>query len=193
MENPSESDDFSLIFEETALLKGESRTAYNLLRTNVACMLQADDDILSQLRVQEVTDSIWEGRRFKRLGTRMIESSLVVALNYLLQPSCHISMRRADLLAEDYYFGKPEDQKLAKDIAAGVGITAERILGQAIAMSGEYRLFDRLVDSRATTLKGLLKDHERQLRKAEKRKAAARQHEPASVNDNLAAPKKDVA
>ena len=193
MEDQSESDDFSLIFGEPALLPGEIRTAYNLLRTSVACMLQADDDILSQLRVQEVTDSIWEGRRFKRLGTRMIESSLVVALHYLLQPACIISKRRADLLAEDYYFGKPEDQKLAKDIAAGVGITAERILGQAIAMSGEYRLFDRLVDSRATTLKGLLKDHERQLRKAEKRKAAARQHEPASVNDNLAAPKKDVA
>jgi hypothetical protein len=193
MEDQSESDDFSLIFGEPVLLKGESRPAYNLLRSHIARTLDAGDDILSQLRVQEVTDSIWEGRRFKRLGTRMIESSLVVALNYLLQPSCHISMRRADLLAEDYYFGKPEDQKLAKDIAAGVGITAERILGQAIAMSGEYRLFDRLVDSRATTLKGLLKDHERQLRKAEKRKAAARQHEPASVNDNLAAPKKDVA
>jgi hypothetical protein len=123
----------------------------------------------------------------------MIETSLVVALNYLLQPSCAISMRRADLLARDYYFGKPEDKKLAKDIATSLGITPERILSEAIAMSGEFRVFDRLVDSRATKLKGLLKDHDRQLRKAEKRKAAARQHEPASVNDNLAAPKKDVA
>ena len=191
MENPSESDDFSLIFGEPVLLKGESRPAYDLLRSHIATTLDAGDDILSQLRVQEVTDSIWEGRRFKRLGTRMIESSLVVALNYLLQPSCHISMRRADLLARDYYFGKPEDKRLAKDIATSLGITPETILSEAIAMSGEFRAFDRLVDSRATTLKGLLKDHERQLRKAEKRKAAARQ--PASVNDNLAAPKKDVA
>src|SRR5260370_1904072 len=193
MEDPSESDDFSLIFGKPALLKGESRPAYDLLRSHIATTLDAGDDILSQLRVQEVTDSIWEGRRFKRLGTRVIESSLVVALHYLLQPACIISKRRADLLAHDYYFGKPQDQKLAKDIAAGLGITPERILGEAIALSGEFRVFDRLVDSRATTLKGLLKDHDRQLRKAEKRKAAARQHEPASVNDNLAAPKKDVA
>jgi hypothetical protein len=155
-------------------------------------MLQADDDILSQLRVQEVTDSIWEGRRFKRMGTQTIESSLVVALNYLLQPACAAAHgRRADMLAQDYYFGEPEDKKVAKDIATSLGITPERILGEAIAMSGEFRVFDRLVDNRATKLKGLLKDHERQLRKAEKREAAARQ--PASVNDNLAAPKKDVA
>jgi hypothetical protein len=123
----------------------------------------------------------------------MIETSLVVALNYLLQPACATPGRRADSLAQDYYFGKPEAQKVAKDIAADLGITPERILGQAIAMSGEFRLFDHLVESRATMLKGLLKDHERQLQKAEKRKAAARQREPARVNDNLAAPKKDVA
>ena len=112
----------------------------------------------------------------------MIASSLVA-----VQPSCAISKRRADLLAHDYYFGKPEDQKLAKDIAAELAITPERILGQA--MSGEYRLFDRLVDSRVTMLNGLLKDHERQLRKAEKRKAAARQRDPTRVNDNSVAEK----
>jgi hypothetical protein len=156
-------------------------------------MLDVKNDVFSEMRVQEVTDSLWEGRRFKRLGTQMIETSLVVALNYLLQPACATPRRRADSLAQDYYFGKPEARKRAKDIAAELGITPERILGQAIAMSGEYRLFDRLVESRATMLKGLLKDHERQLRKAEKRKVAARQREPARVNDNLAAPKKDVA
>jgi hypothetical protein len=194
MENPSESDDFSLIFGKPALLRGESRPAYNLLRSHIATTLDAGDDILSQLRVQELTDSIWEGRRFKRMGTRMIESSLVVALNYLLQPACTTTHgRRADLLARDYYFGKPEDKKLAKDIATSLGITPETILSEAIAMSGEFRAFDRLVDSRATTRKGLLKDHERQLRKAEKRKAAAPQRQPARDNDNLAASKKDVA
>jgi hypothetical protein len=129
-----------------------------------------------------------KGAGFKRLRTQMIASSLVA-----VQPSCAISKRRADSLAHDYYFGKPQDQKLAKDIAAELAITPERILGQAIAMSGEYRLFDRLVDSRVTMLNGLLKDHERQLRKAEKRKAAARQRDPTRVNDNSVAAKKQVA
>ena len=109
MEKPSESDDFSLIFGEPALLKGESRPDYDFLRSLIATTLDAGDDILSQLRVQEVTDSIWEGRRFKRLGTQMVESSLVAALNYLLQPACAThGGRRADLLAQDYYFGRPQ-------------------------------------------------------------------------------------
>jgi len=192
-EPETELDHFTLVFGEPALLPGESRGAYDLLRMHVAHKLDVKNDVFSQLRVQEVTDSIWEGRRFKRLATEMIESSLVAALNYLLQPSCAVSRRRADAMAHDYYFGKPEARKRAKDIAAELGITPERILGQAIAMSGESRLFDRVVESRATMLKGLLKDHERQLRKAEKRQAAARQRDPARVNDNLAAPKKDVA
>ena len=32
-ENETDENDFTLIFGETALLKGESRSAYNLLRT----------------------------------------------------------------------------------------------------------------------------------------------------------------
>jgi hypothetical protein len=190
-ERETQPDYFSRIFGEPALLKGESREAYNLLRADVAAILEANDDVISQLRVQEITDSIWEGRRFKRLGTQMVESARVTALQYLLQPACASLARRADLLAHDYYFGKPEDKKVATEIAAELGITADLILGQAIVMSGEFRLFDRLVDNRATTFKDLLKDHERRLRKAEKRKAC--QREPVRSNDNSASAKKDAA
>jgi hypothetical protein len=189
-ETETEPDYYSLIFGEPALLKGECREAYTLLRTCVAIELKASDDVFSQLKVQEVTDAVWEGRRFKRLGTQMVESALVPALQYLLQPACAGITRSAEHLAQDYYFGKPENQKLAKEVAAGLGITPEGILGQAFAMSGEFRLFDRLVDGRAATLRGLLKDHERQLRR--KRKAAAeRQRQLVRSNDNSAAPKKD--
>src|SRR5450755_4661247 len=105
-EDQSKPDHFSLIFGESALLKGESREKYDLLRALVAAELKANHDVFSQLRVQEVTDSIWEGRRFKRLGTQMIESTFVTALQYLLQPACAGITRSADLLARDYYFGK---------------------------------------------------------------------------------------
>jgi hypothetical protein len=60
---------FLLIFGEPALLPGESRGAYDLLRLHVAHKLDVKNDVFSQMRVQEVTDSLWEGRRFKRLGT----------------------------------------------------------------------------------------------------------------------------
>ena len=57
-ENKTSENDFTLIFGETALLKGECRFAHNLLRTRVEILLKADNDVLSQLKVQEVTDSI---------------------------------------------------------------------------------------------------------------------------------------
>jgi hypothetical protein len=190
MTTEPEIDPFSLIFGEPPLLKGECREAYNLLRTLVGIELKAEDDVFSQLKVQEVTDSIWEGQRFKRLGIQMVEPALVAALQYLLQPACAIFKRPADRLAFDYYLGKPENQKSAKQIAAGLGITPESILAQAIAMSGEFRLFDRLVDSRAATRKALLKDHEKQLRRAA---AAAAQRGPVRSNDNSAAATKDAA
>lgn len=187
-------DDFELLFGEPALLKGESRNSYELLRTLVTDQLQAKDDIFSQLKVQEITDSIWEGRRFKRFGAQSVERAMQKGLEYLLQNALVGGGRRAAVLTSNYYFGSAKDKEEAKKIVAALGITPDKILGQAVAMSGEYGFFERLADNRATARRQLLKDHERQLRRAEKQAAAlARQRGSAGSNDNSAAPKKDVA
>jgi len=186
--------DFDRLFGQPALLNGESRDIYNQLRAKVAAELKAKDDIFSQLKVQEVTDSIWESRRFKRFGIQSVESAMLTALEYLLQPACAGTPHSPLLLAGDYYSNKPETKKAAHEIVARLGITPDTILGQAVAMSGEFGLFDRLADNRASRYKQLLKHHDKQLRKAEKREAAlARQRQPARPNDNLAPPKKDAA
>lgn len=187
-EHETRPDHFSRIFGEPALLKGECRKAYNSLRTEIANLLEAEDDVLSQLRVQEVTDSIWEGRRFKRLGTQTIATAVVAALQYLLQPAAAVLKSNPALMAYDYYHGAAKDQKTVKDLVAALGITDEQILGQAIAMSAEFKLFDQLVEGREARRKSLLKEHGRQIRLAEKRKAAeGAQVEPVRVNDNIAA------
>ena len=186
--------DFDRLFGQPALLNGESRDIYNQLRAKVAAELKAKDDIFSQLKVQEVTDSIWESRRFKRFGIQSVESAMLTALEYLLQPACAGTPRSAMSLAGDYYSDKPETKKAAHEIVARLGITPDTILGQAVAMSGEFGLFDRLADNRASRYKQLLKHHDKQLRKAEEREAAlARQRQPARPNDNAALPKKDAA
>jgi hypothetical protein len=187
-------DNFDLVFGEPALLKGESRAKYNFLRKVIAGQLKAKGDIFSQLEVQEITDSVWESRRFKRMGTEMIDAALGAALQYLLQPIQASFKQRADLLAYDYYFGEPENKKSARAMAAGLGITEDRILCQAVAMSGEFRLFDRLVDSRTSQFKRLMKDHDKRLRKAEKHEGTLqRQPQPLPNKDNLVALKKDAA
>jgi hypothetical protein len=195
-ENETSENDFTLIFGETALLKGECRLAYNLLRTRVEILLKADNDVLSQLKVQEVTDSIWERQRYKRFATLHIDTAYLVALEVLLQPVCrtHLS-NNPGTIAMKYYHGDEEERRTAKAFVRRAGITKDQIQAQAhLVNAGQFSCFDRLVDSRSATLKGLMKDHDRQQRKAEKQRAAlARQREPARGNGNLALAKKDAA
>ena len=195
-ENETDDNYFTLIFGEPALLKGECRLAYNLLRTRVEILLKADNDVLSQLKVQEVTDSIWERQRYKRFATQHIDTGYLVGLEVLLQPVCRPRpSNNPGTIAMEYYYGDEEQRRTAKAFVRGAGITEDQIQAQAhLVNAGQFSCFDRLVDSRSATLKSLMKDHDRQQRKAEKQRAAlARQREPARGNGNLALAKKDAA
>ena len=69
------------------------------------------------------------------------------------------------------------------------------IQAQALdAGAGHFSYLDRLAANRSATLKGLLKEQKRQLRKIEKHRAAlARQREPARGTGNLSVAKKNDA
>jgi hypothetical protein len=178
-----EASDFELMFGKPPLLKGENRPAYDFLHSKVARML-APTDFLGELRVQEVTDSIWEGRRFKRFATRLIDTGHITALEVLLQTACWNSpFVKPGAVAHDYYYGDTKEREAAKKLVASFGITDDLIQAKTLPVNaGEFSYADRLVDNRAVKLKGLLKDHERQKRKAEK---AQRRKDPRSgANDN---------
>jgi hypothetical protein len=195
-ENETDDNHFTLIFGEPALLKGECRLAYNLLRTRVEILLKADNDVLSQWKVQEVTNSIWEGQRYKRFATQHIDTGYLVALEVLLQPVCRLHLsNNPERIAMNYYHGDEEERRTAKAFVRRAGITKDQIQAQAhLVNAGQFSCFDRLVANRSATLKALMKDHDRQQRKAEKRRAAlARQREPARGTGNLAVAKKDAA
>jgi hypothetical protein len=195
-ENETEENYFTQIFGETALLKGENRSAYDLLRTSVGRELNAPYDVLSQLKVQEITDSIWEGQRFKRFATQSIDTGYLVALEVLLQPICRLNLSMdPGRIALDYYHGEEESRQAAQKIVRGAGITEDQIQVQALMVgAGQFSYLDRLAANRSATLKGLLKDQKRQLRKIEKYTAAlARQRETARGTGNLAVAKKDAA
>jgi hypothetical protein len=165
-----ESTDFELMCGRPLLLKGESRAAYDLLRGTVSDLL-APTDLFGELRVQEVTDSIWEGRRFKRFATRLIDTGHITALEVLLQTAFwNYPLIKPGLIALHYYHGViKEEREAARKLVAGLGITDDLIQAKALGvMAGEFSNADRLVDNRAVKLKGLLKDHERQKCKAEK-------------------------
>jgi hypothetical protein len=176
--------DFELMCGTPLLLKGESRAAYDFLRWTVADLL-APTDLFGELRVQEVTDSIWEGRRFKRFATRLIDTGHITALEVLLQTAFWSSpFIKPGLIALDYYHGDTKEKReAAKQFVASAGITDDLIQAKALGViAGEFSNADHLVDNRALKLKGLLRDHERQKRNAEK---AQRRKDPKSgANDN---------
>jgi hypothetical protein len=195
-ENETDDNHFTLIFGESALLKGESRSAYDLLRVSVACQLNAPYDVLSQLKVQEITDSIWEAQRYKRFATQLIDTGYLEALEVLLQPICRLNLSMdPGRIALDYYHGEEKNRQAAQKIVRGAGITEDQIQVRALLVgAGQFSYLDRLAANRSATLKGLMKDQKRQLRRVEKHRAAlARQREPARGTGSLAVAKKDAA
>jgi hypothetical protein len=180
---PEEPTDFELMFGRPLLLKGESRAAYDFLRSKVERLL-APTDLFGELRVQEVTDSIWEGRRFKRFATQLVDTGHMTALEILLQTACWNNMFiKPGVVARDYYYGDTKEREAAKNLVASFGITADLIQAKALAVNaGEFSYADRLVDNRAVKLNGLLKDQERQKRRDEK--AQRRKDPKTGANDN---------
>jgi hypothetical protein len=178
-----ESTDLELMFGRPRLLKGEDRRPYDFLRSKVQRML-APTDFLGELRVQEVTDALWEANRFKRFATLLIDTGHITALEVLLQTELwNNPFIKPGFIALEYYHGDKEKREAAKKFVASVGITDDLIQAKALGvMAGEFSNADRLVDNRAVKLKGLLRDHERQKRKAEK--AQRRKDPKTGANDN---------
>ncbi len=178
--------DLELMFGKPRLLKGEGRAPYEFLRFKVQRAL-APTDFFGELRVQEVTDAIWEGQRFKRFATLLIDTGHITALEILLQSECwHSVFVKPGDMARDYYRGDPKEREAARKFVAGVGITDDLIQAKALSVNaGEFSYADRLVDNRAIKLQGLLKEHERQKRKGEKAQRSADRNKGA--NDNSAA------
>src|SRR3981189_2207193 len=64
------------------LLKGEDRVNYRKLRKSVAEVMDPEN-LLEAIEVQEVVDSIWEARRFQKLGTKLVDAECLKALKFL--------------------------------------------------------------------------------------------------------------
>jgi hypothetical protein len=175
-----------LMFGKPRLMKGEGRAPYEFLRSEVQRAL-APTDFFGELRVQEVTDAIWEGQRFKRFATLLIDTGHVMALEILLQSACwHSMFVKPGNMARDYYRGDPKERETARKFVASLGITEELIQAKALSVNaGEFSFADRLVDNRAIKLQGLLKEQERQKRRGEKAQRSADREKGA--NDNSAA------
>lgn len=180
LENADQPIDLVSLLGEPPLLKGENQHRYAALRAQVEQMIQPKN-IVDQMRVQTLTDTMWDELRYKRYEAKTIESAGVSALVALLTPLMNWFHEKAAELAQDYYCTDPKKSEPAAQQVAKHGITEEMIHAKAASIQGAHlALFDRLIANRQTSSRVLLNDQERRVRKA--KKSQRRRAQPNAVS-----------
>jgi hypothetical protein len=133
------------------------------------------------MRVQTLTDTIWEEMRYKRFEAKLIDGARVNALSVLMAPFMSFYRERAANVARDYYSPNLQKSEPAARLVARFGITLEMIHAKAAAIEGpNLALFDRLIGNRQTANRVLLNEHERRERKAKKSELKAKRSASSS-------------
>jgi len=175
--------DLAGLLGEPPILPGESENRYAALRAEVERTIMPKN-IFEQMRVQTLTDTMWEEMRYKRFEAKLIDGSKVNALSVLMTPFVSFFRERAANVARDYYSPNLQKSEPAARLVARFGITQEMIHAKAAAIEGpNLALFDRLIGNRQTANRVLLNEHERRERRAKKSelkaKRSAEVQEPA--------------
>src|SRR5882762_9529030 len=114
--------DLAGLLGEPPILPGESENRYAALRAEVERTINPKT-IFEQMRVQTLTDTIWEEMRYKRFGAKLIDGARVNALAVLMTPFMSFSNRQAVALADDYYSTDLKKNEKAARHLAFFGVT----------------------------------------------------------------------
>jgi hypothetical protein len=168
-----------------ALLPGEDAARYHALRAEVRLCFEPKN-ILDEAAVSDVTDKIWEAQRYKKLEVGLIEGSRFSALAHLLMPLFGLDSSKGFEAAAMYFGGNALQSKITKELMSKHNITEEIIYAKALSMqSQQISHIERMVSNREISRNTLLRERERQQRKAAKRSRKR------GANDNDARQKDD--
>jgi hypothetical protein len=180
-EKPTIEERFEDLLGKPALLRSENAGEYQKLRAAIERDMDPKS-IFDRIRVQDLTDKLWEEQRLKRSQAALIESALVQSLAMLFAPYYGENLEAALETARNYYSGVPEKVRRAEKLLLQLGITSEQIEANAMHVrSLGLQMLDRMIMSRETLRNSIVKDHERRKRKAEKAKRRT------AINDNAPA------
>jgi hypothetical protein len=173
------------IFGRPALLKGEDRASYRELQKEISELMQPES-FLDALEVQEVVDNIWEGWRFQKMGTKLVDAERRKARERLTDSQYgYISEKHEEWL--ESIAGKPyPDDMTEADVLRRVGLSLELVQAHAFLMAEDYlAVVDRLASNRISARKTALNAYARRKRLDAKRLAAkAELQHPDRANDN---------
>src|SRR5690349_3773716 len=108
------------------LLAGEDRAAYDGLRLAIEQEINPRS-FFDELRLQDLTDKIWEEHRIKRQQIALIQSARVDSLASLLSSHFGDDIDAARETARNYYSGSLQKVRKAQEVLKQVGITNEMI------------------------------------------------------------------
>jgi hypothetical protein len=160
-------------FGRPALLKGEDRDNYRELRKEISEAMRPEN-FLDALEVQEVVDDIWEGRRFQKMATKLIDAERRKAFEHLTNSRFgYVSEKDGKWL--DSIEGKPyPDEMTESEVLRRVGLSAGLVQAHAVLLAAEYlSVVDQLASNRVSARKASLKDYARHKRLDAKEKRLA--------------------
>ena len=153
---------------ETVLLKGEDEELYAELREALKAHLDPQD-LFDELDVQDLANNIWEGRRFQKHATELINAERLNAIKKL-------AASRPGFLSDKMAkrIGVTGDSIPEDAIGQGVylgelGVSRELVQAKALLLAADdYLILDKLVANRSARRKAAIKDYSKRRRQADK-------------------------
>jgi hypothetical protein len=125
------------------------------------------------MEVNDLAHLEWEQKRLRHSGPALVRRGLILALSLMLLGR-YDGIR--EKIAKDYFGKDGTEQRRAREIVAGYGITQDQIVAEAMVSRGkEMLIVDRMVCNRATAT--------RHLRKAIGRRAETGRIPPEQTGD----------
>lgn len=170
---------FADLVGKPAFQKTEDASEYATLRAEIGREINPQN-IFDEMRVKDITDSVWEENRLKRQQTALIQGARTQSLAFLLAPHYGDGLEAALETAQGYFSGNPKKIGLALELIQKLGITDEQIEANAVHVRGpSFQMLDRMIFGRAVMRNRHIKDHERR-----QRKKAKKEKRRIPINDN---------
>jgi hypothetical protein len=157
------------------LLRGEDADKYLKLQRMIARQYMPED-LVGAVDVRELVDSMWQGTRFRELGTALVNAERRNASKKLTDPkSGYVPDTDKAAKAIKAHKTAPKVGMVEMSFRSSLGISESTLNAHAMILaSDKFLVLDRLEANRTARRKTALKDVERRQRVAKGKRLAAK-------------------
>ena len=154
-------DEFKFLFGKPPLLEGEDLDHYMRLREAIVDGLNPKT-VFDWINVHDQVNKLWQERRYRRAAAALINGGMQSAVKYFLESIYDMP----DDLILKYMSTNAKERKEVLSLLAQHGITMAELQAKAAQLEGGgIQMFDRLVATRESSRRMLLKEAQRSTRR----------------------------